>query len=246
MVPAQAGPAVDILAHFLVFERDLTTGKSIKRCCYQQFRAGEQDRLTAWWRARQARPGVAHPGSGKSLTMVYAAAEAQDPPHARRAGPRQPEPALVLTDRIQLDDQIAATFEACGCAPRSRSARRRLLDELCWRKGLTLLPMIFKFDKSTGRSPTARTGSSLVDECHRTQEKDLRPYPRRCPRRFRLHRNAGEKNDHDTYANLGAPGEGYLTATRSTTRRRWRDRADPLHGAQDGVASEGREIDIPF
>ena len=53
----------------------------------------------------------------------------------------------------------------------------------------------------------------LVDECHRTQEKDLGAYLQATFPNARFFGFTGtliKKNDHDTYFTFGAPGEGYL------------------------------------
>jgi type I site-specific restriction-modification system R (restriction) subunit len=53
----------------------------------------------------------------------------------------------------------------------------------------------------------------LVDECHRTQEKDLGAYLQAAFPKARFFGFTGtpiKKNDHDTYYTFGAPGEGYL------------------------------------
>ncbi len=53
----------------------------------------------------------------------------------------------------------------------------------------------------------------LVDECHRTQEKDLGAYLQATFPNARFFGFTGtpiKKNDHDTYATFGSPGEGYL------------------------------------
>jgi hypothetical protein len=52
-------------------------------------------------------------GSGKSLTMVFAALKLKF--HRGISSPRLQNPnLLIITDRIDLHNQIAATFEACG------------------------------------------------------------------------------------------------------------------------------------
>ena len=52
-------------------------------------------------------------GSGKSLTMVFAALKLKT--HLTVASPELANPnIMVLTDRIDLHGQISGTFTACG------------------------------------------------------------------------------------------------------------------------------------
>ena len=109
---------LDIVAHFIVFERDPNTGKAVKKMCrYQQYRAVNKivERVVE---GRQKRGLVWHTqGSGKSLTMVFAALKLKTHRTIDHSGdhPALANPnLLVLTDRIQLDDQLARTFAACG------------------------------------------------------------------------------------------------------------------------------------
>src|SRR5690606_1242757 len=105
---------LDLLAHFVVFERDPDTGAVTKKMCrYQQFRA--VNKLVA--RVADGKVGqglIQHTqGSGKSLTMVFAVLKLKY--HRGVKSERLPNPnVLVLTDRIDLDTQIANTFVACG------------------------------------------------------------------------------------------------------------------------------------
>ena len=103
---------LDILRNFVVFERDLGSGKVIKKVPrYQQFGAVNKAVARA---ARGGEPedrgGVvwATQGSGKSLTMLWLALKL-------RRDPRHENPTLVIvTDRRDLDEQIERTFRACG------------------------------------------------------------------------------------------------------------------------------------
>jgi type I restriction enzyme R subunit len=204
---------LDIIAHFTVFERH--GEKVVKKVCrYQQFRAvnkiinrvvAEEHRRGLIWHTQ---------GSGKSLTMVFAALKLKT--HRTLESPALASPnLLVLTDRIDLDDQIARTFQACGLP---NPVQVKDTDDLQKRihsgsAGQTLLSTIFKFQGSRKPVPDDANWILLVDECHRTQEKDLGTYLRAT---FPLARFFGftgtpvKKNDKNTYENFGAPGEGYL------------------------------------
>jgi type I restriction enzyme R subunit len=103
---------LDIVRNFIVFERDAASGRTLRKLCrYPQFAAVNK----AIGRARTAkrpseRGGVVWhtQGSGKSLTMLWLALKL-------RRDPFHENPTIVIvTDRIDLDDQITKTFRACG------------------------------------------------------------------------------------------------------------------------------------
>jgi type I restriction enzyme R subunit len=99
---------LDILQNFLLFEVDTSTSTKIKKICrYQQFRAVNKalDRLING-RDSVARGGVIWhtQGSGKSLTMVFLARK------IRRLHALADATIVVVTDRVDLDKQIYATF----------------------------------------------------------------------------------------------------------------------------------------
>lgn len=223
---------LDLIAHFIVFERDATGQKVIKKICrYQQLRAvnkmverviEDKHRKGLIWHTQ---------GSGKSLTMVFAALKLKfhrGIEHARLKNPN----ILVVTDRKDLDAQITGTFRACGLPNPKHARSTGELRALIAQKspGRVITSTIFKFD---GEDPRFESGSMrerqaamaelaapdsanwilLVDECHRTQEELLGAYLRATfPDAFFFGFTGTpvKKNDKDTYANFGAPGEGYL------------------------------------
>ncbi|BCS89465.1 type I restriction endonuclease subunit R [Pseudodesulfovibrio sediminis] len=204
---------LDIVAHFIVFEK--RDGEVVKKMCrYQQYRAVNKivDRVVEG----EHRKGLVWhtQGSGKSLTMAMAALKLKS--HLTIDSPELESPnILVLTDRIDLDDQISATFQACGLPNptqiKSLNALRRNLHQ--GTNGLTLLSTIFKFDGSTAPVANSDKWILLVDECHRTQEKDLGAYLRATlpdARFFGFTGTPVKKNDTDTYANFSPEGEAYL------------------------------------
>ena len=99
---------LDIIRNFIVFEQE--RARTVKKVCrYQQFTAvnkilkrvtGEEDKRGIIWHWQ---------GSGKSLTMLFA------PVKLRREEKKLKNPIiLVVTDRIDLDDQISKTFRNCN------------------------------------------------------------------------------------------------------------------------------------
>lgn len=109
-------------------------------------------------------------GSGKSLTMVMMA-------KTIALEPDIPDPRVVLvTDRIDLDDQIYRTFLHCGKEPVKAKTGKKLLGFLGENKEAIITTTIFKFDSAL-KVQNYRNDSKdifvLVDESHRTQYKEL-------------------------------------------------------------------------
>lgn len=98
---------LDLMRNFIVFEAD--NGTVIKKVCrYQQFRAVNKaiDRIVNG-KDKLTRGGVVWhtQGSGKSLTMVFLARK------IKRTTGLTDSTIVVVTDRIDLDKQIYATFD---------------------------------------------------------------------------------------------------------------------------------------
>lgn len=204
---------LDIIAHFIVFEtRD---GKTVKKMCrYQQYRATNKlvERVLE---DKYKRGLIWHTqGSGKSLTMVFSALKLKS--HRTIESPTLANPnLLVVTDRIDLDDQIAKTFKACGLPnPIQMESVRELRNYVhSGTQGLTLLSTIFKFEDSTTPVENSSNWIILVDECHRTQEKDLGAFLRATlpdAWYFGFTGTPVKKKDINTYRNFGPSGELYM------------------------------------
>lgn len=206
---------LDLLAHFIVFETDPETGRKIKKVCrYQQFRAVNKavERVAAG----EHRKGLIWhtQGSGKSLTMVFLALKLKT--HLTLDAPALANPnILVLTDRIDLDDQISKTFIACGLPNPTQCGSVAALREAVNRggSGQLLLSTIFKFAGSKEPIPNSANWIVLVDECHRTQEKDLGAFLQATLPDAHFYGFTGtpiKSTDKDTYARFSIAGEGYL------------------------------------
>lgn len=105
-------------------------------------------------------------GSGKSLTMVMLAkAIALEPsiPNAR---------VVLVTDRVDLDDQIYKTFLACGKAPVQAKTGEHLLELLESDQAGIITTIIDKFETASRKKKVEiqeRNIFVLVDESHRSQ-----------------------------------------------------------------------------
>jgi type I restriction enzyme R subunit len=206
---------LDILAHFIVFENDPETGQKVKKVCrYQQFRAVNKA-VTRVAEGKLKKGLIWHTqGSGKSLTMVFVVLKLKM--HLTLDAQTLENPnILVLTDRIDLDDQISKTFVACGLPnPKQASSVAELREAVARAgNGQILLSTIFKFAGSKTPIPNSDNWIVLVDECHRTQEKDLGAFLSATLPDARFFGFTGtpiKNTDKDTYARFSIEGEGYL------------------------------------
>ena len=189
---------LDILRDYVVYEPE--RGRLVKKLPrYQQYRAvrAALSRILTGSKPTERGGVVWHTqGSGKSLTMLWLATKIRREPRLGNST------IVVVTDRTQLDRQIAGTFERCGFPgpermdrsrpePEERRARRRrekpgqrdpldLQTVLKQGGGRTVMTTIQKFEEAL----TAPDGSFdflnpsdnvviMVDEAHRSQYGDL-------------------------------------------------------------------------
>ena len=182
---------LDIIRDYVVYEPE--RGRLIKKLPrYQQYRAvgAALERIRTGHKPEERGGVVWHTqGSGKSLTMLWLATKLRREP--RFAG----STIVVVTDRRQLDQQIANTFERCGFPapermdrsrpePEERRARRDprrpgpldLQTALLSGDGRTIMTTIQKFEEALttpgDRLDVLNPSDNvivMVDEAHRTQ-----------------------------------------------------------------------------
>src|SRR5262245_36367956 len=105
-------------------------------------------------------------GSGKSLTMVMMAKAI-----ALEESGADPRIALV-TDRVDLDDQIWGAFHSCGKEPVKATTGKHLIELLALNKASIITTVIDKFEtavKTSGFQNDSNNVFALVDESHRSQ-----------------------------------------------------------------------------
>lgn len=121
-------------------------------------------------------------GSGKSLTMVMlATAIAEDIPAANKK-------LVLVTDRVDLDDQIWNTFRRCGLEPERARTGKHLVELLESEKYPVITTVIDKFETAVSTRGLRLESPDifvLVDESHRGQYGALhagmrRVLPRAC------------------------------------------------------------------
>lgn len=117
-------------------------------------------------------------GSGKSITMVLLAKWIlENKPDAR---------VLLITDRVELDDQISRVFTDAGVTISTTSSGRDLMTQLGQAKPRLICSLVHKFGrrdvddidafiKDLGKQDSHAVGDIyvFVDECHRTQSGNL-------------------------------------------------------------------------
>jgi len=105
-------------------------------------------------------------GSGKSLTMVFLAksiALSKDIPDYK---------IVLVTDRVDLDDQIYNTFRNCGKDVEQSKTGKELSEMLKGKKERIITTIIDKFEAAVGKYAVRNEDPNifvLVDEGHRTQ-----------------------------------------------------------------------------
>ncbi|MGQ0555033.1 MAG: type I restriction endonuclease subunit R [Nitrospiraceae bacterium] len=184
---------LDVLRTCTVF-MDTDSGKRVKVVCrYQQYRAARRivERLRHGKTAEERSGVVWHTqGSGKSLTMVFVA-------RMLRASSDLADFKIVMAnDRIDLEDQLAATARLIGGKVNVIESTAQLREHLSTDASDVNMVMVHKFMDRTEEMPSmvaetlARYGKLpqagtfgvvnrserillMIDEAHRTQSSDL-------------------------------------------------------------------------
>ena len=219
---------LDILQNFTLFATDKKHRRIKVICRYQQYET--TNKMIARVVAGYPKKGLIwhFQGSGKSLLMVFAAQKLRM--HPRLGNPT----VLIVVDRIDLDTQISATFNAADVPNMvgvgDRQELQRLINQDV-RK--VLITTIHKFGEATGEWNARKNIIVMVDEAHRTQEGDLgRKMREALPNAFLFGLTGTPINraDRNTFWAFGADEDsaGYLS--RYSFQDSIRDKATlPLH-----------------
>lgn len=219
---------LDILQNFTLFATDKKHRRIKIICRYQQFETANKivDRVVKGYPKKGL---IWHfQGSGKSLLMVFAAQKL-------RLHPKLGNPTVIIVvDRIDLDTQITATFNATDVPNMVGVAtRKELQDLLAQDVRKVLITTIHKFGEVGGKLNERPNIIVMVDEAHRTQEGDLgRKMREALPNAFLFGLTGTPINraDRNTFWAFGADEDekGYLS--RYSFQESIRDRATlPLH-----------------
>jgi type I restriction enzyme R subunit len=171
---------LDLAYGFVVFDAGV---RKIAR--YQQYFAVKETlkRAAVLREGRRSGGVVWHTtGSGKSITMVMLAKALAL--HPAIASPR----VVIVTDRIDLDDQIWRTFDACGKKAEKARTGEHLVSLITENKATVITTIIDKFRtamKKFGVRDRSPDIFVLVDESHRsnygtTAAQMRRVFPNAC------------------------------------------------------------------
>jgi type I restriction enzyme R subunit len=219
---------LDILQSFTLFATDKKHRRIKVICRYQQYFTTNQliDRVVKGYPKKGL---IWHfQGSGKSLLMVFAAQKL-------RLHPQLGNPTVIIVvDRIDLDTQITATFNAADVPNMVGVETRQELQTLLGQDvRKVLITTIHKFGEAGGKLNERSNIIVMVDEAHRTQEGDLgRKMREALPNAFLFGLTGTPINraDKNTFWAFGADEDekGYLS--RYSFQESIRDKATlPLH-----------------
>lgn len=219
---------LDILRSFTVFSTDRQKRKNKVICRYQQYQAANQI-VQRVIEGRIKKGLIWHfQGSGKSLLMLFAAQKL-------RLHPALKNPTvLIVVDRIDLDTQISATFNAADVPNTVSAATREELQRLLAQDvRKVIIATIFRFAEAEGKLNDRSNIIVLVDEAHRTQEGDLgRKMREALPNAFLfgLTGTPINKTDRNTFFAFGADEDAQGYMSRYSFEESIRDKATlPLH-----------------
>tara|TARA_R110002049_G_scaffold47725_1_gene137890 strand:+ start:6561 stop:9515 length:2955 start_codon:yes stop_codon:yes gene_type:complete len=219
---------LDILQNFTLFATDKNHLRIKIICRYQQYEGANLmvDRVVKGYPKKGL---IWHfQGSGKSLLMVFAAQKLRM--HRKLGNPT----VMIVVDRIDLDTQITATFNAADTPNMIGAATRQELQTLLaadTRK--IIITTIHKFGEADDRLNERSNIIVMVDEAHRTQEGDLgRKMRDALPNAFLfgLTGTPINKRDRNTFWAFGADEDEQGYMSRYSFQDSIRDKATlPLH-----------------
>jgi type I restriction enzyme R subunit len=219
---------LDILQNFTLFATDKKHRRIKIICRYQQYE-GANLMVARVVKGYPKKGLIWHfQGSGKSLLMVFAAQKLRM--HRKLGNPT----VMIVVDRIDLDTQITATFNAADIPNMIGAATRQELQNLLaadTRK--IIITTIHKFGEADGRLNERSNIIVMVDEAHRTQEGDLgRKMRDALPNAFLfgLTGTPINKRDRNTFWAFGADEDEQGYMSRYSFQDSIRDKATlPLH-----------------
>jgi type I restriction enzyme R subunit len=219
---------LDILQNFTLFATDKKHRRIKVICRYQQYET--TNKVVARVVAGYPKKGLIwhFQGSGKSLLMVFAAQKLRM--HPKLGNPT----VMIVVDRLDLDTQITATFNAADVANMIGVSDRKELQKLLGQDvRKVLITTIHKFGEAGGVLNDRKNIIVMVDEAHRTQEGDLgRKMREALPNAFLFGLTGTPINraDRNTFWAFGADEDtaGYMS--RYSFQDSIRDKATlPLH-----------------
>lgn len=171
---------LELTKYFVVYDANVK-----KICRYQQYFAVKEIMKTIGANDKDGnrQSGVIWhtQGSGKSLTMVMLAKYILE--ELEKLEPK----VVIVTDRKELDKQIAKTFKHTRCRPARATSGKNLIDIIRKGKADIITTVIHKFNtvEKSGLKALSRDIFVLVDESHRSNYGELAAkmrvvFPRAC------------------------------------------------------------------
>lgn len=206
----------DIYRYYSVFTAD-TQGRAIKVVCrYQQYLGGDaivQRVCSTYTQHVGPKSGLIwhFQGSGKSWLMVFVAQK------LRKLNELHAPTVVIVDDRIDLEDQITGDFTRAEIPNLAAAETKEKLEQFFEQdQRKILITTIFKFGDVSKVLSERDNIIVLVDEAHRTQEKDLgRKMRQALPNAFffGLTGTPINKREHNTFATFGSDEDknGYLS-----------------------------------
>lgn len=202
---------LEFLQFFTLFATDAKHRKIKVIARYQQFQA--TNLIVERVLHGQIKQGLIwhFQGSGKSLLMVFTAQKLR-----ATAGLSNPT-VLIVVDRIDLDTQITATFNASDVPNLvSTDSRQELQSLLAAGTRKVVITTVHKFGEAKGVLDARHNVIAMVDEAHRSQEGDFgRAMREALPHAFLfgLTGTPINKRDHNTFMWFGSEQDerGYLS-----------------------------------
>ena len=219
---------LDILQNFTLFATDKKHRRIKIICRYQQYE-GANLMVARVIKGYPKKGLIWHfQGSGKSLLMVFAAQKLRM--HRKLGNPT----VMIVVDRIDLDTQITATFNAADTPNMiGVSTRQELQSLLATDTRKIIITTIHKFGEADGRLNERSNIIVMVDEAHRTQEGDLgRKMRNALPNAFLFGLTGTPINqrDRNTFWAFGADEDEQGYMSRYSFQDSIRDKATlPLH-----------------
>ncbi|QQG65688.1 type I restriction endonuclease subunit R [Desulfobulbus oligotrophicus] len=219
---------LDILQNYTLFATDKKHRRIKIICRYQQYQ-GANLLVSRVVKGYPKKGLIWHfQGSGKSLLMVFAAQKLRM--HRFLGNPT----VIIVVDRIDLDTQITATFNAADIPNMvGANTRQELHGLLAADTRKIIITTIHKFGEAEGRLNDRANIIVMVDEAHRTQEGDLgRKMREALPHAFLfgLTGTPINKRDRNTFWAFGADEDEQGYMSRYSFQESIRDQATlPLH-----------------
>jgi len=219
---------LDILQNFTLFATDKKHRRIKIICRYQQYEGANLivNRVVQGYPKKGL---IWHfQGSGKSLLMVFAAQKLRMHPHLGNPT------VMIVVDRVDLDTQITATFNAADIPNMIGAATRQELHDLLGKDmRKIIITTIHKFGEADDQLNDRSNIIVMVDEAHRTQEGNLgRQMRSALPNAFLfgLTGTPINKRDHNTFWAFGADEDEQGYMSRYSFQDSIRDKATlPLH-----------------